>query len=68
MAKYDIYEKDGAVFRKPSERKHGIVDDVQVDGEWRPYRGDRMAPVSFGTFLRTEDGEPAAKAQALAAE
>jgi hypothetical protein len=28
LALYDLYEKDGAVFRKPAARKHGFVDEA----------------------------------------
>ncbi len=52
MALFDLYEKDGAVFRKPASRRHGIVDEVQhTDGSWKPYTGDRLAPVSFGDHI-----------------
>jgi hypothetical protein len=50
--RYAIYERDGAVFRKPAEREHGFIDDVFRDGRWVPYEGNRVKPVSFGDFVR----------------
>lgn len=49
MALYDLYELDGAISRKPADRRRGIVDDVlRSDGRREPYSGCRLAPVAFG--------------------
>ena len=53
MAKYNIYEKDGAVFR--GKAGAGFVRDVWTSEGWVPYDGDRLAPVTFGDHLRQEN-------------
>lgn len=60
MSKYDIYEHEGATFRKPADRKQPYVDDVLHGDKWVPYKGDRQAPCMFGDLVRTEGGEIAA--------
>lgn len=56
MALYDIYEKDGAVFRKPASAKQAHVDQIQKsDGSWVDYEGDRMAPYMFGDDMGQKD-------------
>lgn len=49
--KYHYFEKEGAVFRRrliAGERTYPLVDDVKINGEWKPYEGDPQAPVFFG--------------------
>src|SRR4051812_24739915 len=53
MARYDIYEKEGAIFR--GRAAAGFVTDVWTPDGWEPYGGDLCAPVAFGDYLRTED-------------
>jgi hypothetical protein len=55
LAKYDVYEKEGAVFRGPA--KAGYVNQVRQAGKWVPYQGDRRAPVAFGEKVREESDE-----------
>jgi hypothetical protein len=52
MKRYDIYEKEGAVFR--GEAGSGFVTEIQRSSGWEPYEGDCRKPVVFGDFLRTE--------------
>lgn len=62
MPKFDIYEKDQAAFRGP----HGarFIDEVQVPGgAWKPYYGDRIAPVMYGNFVKTDDSDDAPREQ-----
>ena len=49
--KYDVFEKDQAVFRGHADA--GYVHEVQNGDAWKPYSGDRRAPVVFGNFVRT---------------
>ncbi len=59
MALYDLYEKDGAVFRTPAGPCIRPIADVkQADGTWAPYKGDRMAPVTFGDHLGQQEFGP----------
>jgi (p)ppGpp synthase/HD superfamily hydrolase len=53
MRRYDIYEKEGAVFRGRSGSH--FVTEIQVGDDWQPYDGDPMRPVVFGDYLHTED-------------
>jgi len=53
MARYNIYEKDGAVLR--GRAGSGFVTEVLGPDGWEPYHGDPVAPVTFGDFLRTEE-------------
>ena len=55
MARYNIYEKEGAVFR--GRAGSGFVTEIWGPNGWEPYNGDRLAPVVFGDFLRTEEPE-----------
>lgn len=55
LAKYDVYEKEGAVFRGPA--KAGYVNQVRQAGKWVTYQGDRRAPVAFGEKVREESDE-----------
>jgi hypothetical protein len=56
MAKYNVYEKDGAIFRGRADC--GFVSEVMGSDGWVPYSGDPLAPVTFGDFLRVEESEP----------
>lgn len=47
-SKFHYFEKEGAVFRKPATQRHPFVNEVKLNGEWKPYTGDRQAPVYFG--------------------
>jgi hypothetical protein len=53
MAGYDIYEKDGAVFR--GKAGSFLVSEIQIGDEWIPYRGDRVAPALFGDHIGGPD-------------
>lgn len=54
MALFDIFERDGAIFRRPASDLPLPITEVQRgDGKWVPYEGDRLKPVVFGDFLRT---------------
>jgi hypothetical protein len=55
MAKYDIYEKDGVLFRGWADA--GFVNEVMTSEGWRPYAGDGRAPVAFGDHVRAEEAE-----------
>lgn len=57
MVKYNIYEKEGAVFR--GRAGSGFVTEIRGSEGWEPYTGDPLAPVAFGDFLGTEKSEPA---------
>jgi hypothetical protein len=68
-AKFDIFERDGAVFRRPHGRDVALVDHVRNGDDWIPYKGDRSAPVHFGTFMGVEEHEAAVtRAAKMAAE
>jgi hypothetical protein len=54
---FDIFEKDGARFRRPTGRDVPLVDHVERNGSWVPYEGDRVAPAMFGHFMGTEEHE-----------
>lgn len=56
MAKYNIYEKEGAVFR--GRAGCGFVTEVMTQNGWEPYNGDPCGPVTFGDFLRAEESDP----------
>jgi len=53
MKTYDIYEKEGAVFR--SKAGCIAVSEVWTSEGWQPYKGDGLKPVHLGDYLRTED-------------
>jgi hypothetical protein len=55
VGKFEYFEKDGAVFRKPATQRHPFVREIKVEGEWRPYTGDRIAPVVFGDQITAEE-------------
>lgn len=55
MPKFDVFEKDGALFRRPAGREIALVDHVLNGERWEPYRGDRQKPVHFGDFLGVRD-------------
>lgn len=53
MPLYDVYERDGAVFRAPANQGYHWVTEVQLsNGSWAKYEGqDPMKPVVFGDYL-----------------
>lgn len=53
MRVYDVYERDGAVFRAPANQGYRWVTEVQLpNGTWADYKGaDPMKPVFFGEYL-----------------
>jgi (p)ppGpp synthase/HD superfamily hydrolase len=53
MRRYDIYEKEGAVFRGRS--CDVAMSEVWTSDGWKPYKGDGLKPVVSGDYLRTED-------------
>jgi hypothetical protein len=55
MPRYDIFERDGATFRRPHGRDVPIVDDVWHGDRWVPYQGDRSKPAMFGDFIGVEE-------------
>jgi hypothetical protein len=55
-ATYHLYERDGAVYRR-QEGYAGAREVKDNDGNWAPYTGDAMKPVTFGDYLGTEEHE-----------
>lgn len=53
MKRYDIYEIEGAVFRGRAGCR--AVSEIWTSGKWEPYTGDKVKPIAFGDYLRTED-------------
>lgn len=45
---YSFFEKDGAYFRRDDGMGYQSVDDVLVDGAWKPYQGDRFGAAMYG--------------------
>jgi hypothetical protein len=54
VSEYHYFEKDGAIFRKSKNGAAG-VDDVKTPDGWKPYQGDRLAPVHFGDRISEEE-------------
>ena len=53
--KYNYFEKDGAIFRRKKSVKTMSVEDVKTPDGWKPYQGDRLAPVYFGDSISEEE-------------
>lgn len=51
MAKFDVFEREGALFRRPFGVRAAIVDDVLNGEKWERYQGDRSKPVHFGEHV-----------------
>jgi hypothetical protein len=55
MPQYDVWERDGATFRRRIGKVEDyvpIVDEVYHPGRgWTPYPGDRVKPAMFGDYL-----------------
>jgi hypothetical protein len=65
---YSYYEKDGAYFRRDDTGGHlGVNDILGADG-WKPYTGDRLAPVYYGDRIEAKDLPPHAKEKPDAGE
>jgi hypothetical protein len=47
VSEFDYFDLDGAYFRRPKGFIGGVTD-VLVDGEWRPYTGNRTKPALYG--------------------
>lgn len=45
------FEHDNAIFRKRSGGRTPCVDDVLTPNGWKPYTGDRLAPIWFGSEI-----------------
>jgi hypothetical protein len=49
---FDYFERDGAIFRHPADSGDGYpVRDILTPDGWKPYTGDRLKPVVFGSQI-----------------
>lgn len=52
---YSYFEKDGAYFRRDDSKGYQSVDDVLAGKEWKPYKGDRLKPATWGDLISEAD-------------
>ena len=52
---YLYFDKDGAIFRKTKNASGIGIEDVKTPTGWKPYEGDRLAPVYYGDSISEEE-------------
>jgi hypothetical protein len=52
---YKYYEYDNAFYRRPASVNNPVVTEVKTPLGWKPYDGDKIAPVFFGDEVSAED-------------
>jgi hypothetical protein len=52
---FDVYEKDGAMYRGPVGER--IAEDIWLKDEerWTPFNGARTDPVLFGSYVGQQE-------------
>lgn len=50
-AEFDYLDRDGAIFRRRKGQPGMSVNDVLIDGNWQPYRGDAFAAGMWGDVI-----------------
>jgi hypothetical protein len=60
---YDYFEGDNAFFRRPAGPQWELsgVQDVWTRDGWKPYTGDPLKPVVFGSQISADALPPAAR-------
>jgi len=54
-SEFEYFERDGAYFRRPKGLGTMSITDVRAGDRWKPYKGDRLAPVHFGSRVSEEE-------------
>jgi hypothetical protein len=52
---FDYFEHEGSFFRSPKRLGTMSVTHIREGNKWSPYKGDRLAPVHFGSRVTEEE-------------